>query len=234
MIEPRAVVLVSGGMDSGTLLYFLARQGISCYPLAVNYGQRHAAELQYAAALVSRAQGWFSEQDVKLGNLRTLDVPDFADVADSSSQTSRKIPVPEGHYADATMRATVVPNRNMVLLSLAVAYAIAKKCQQVAYAAHAGDHAIYPDCRPAFVHALEGATMLCDYEPVYIRAPFLGMTKAAIARLGVDLHVPYGLTYSCYKGGVKHCGKCGTCVERREAFVVAGFADPTEYEEDAA
>ena len=227
-MNDRIVVLVSGGMDSATLLYRLAAGGASLFPLAVNYGQRHVTELEAAHAIVERLQ---QTRRMYVHSLRVVDVPSFAALADSSSQTSDKIAVPEGHYEDASMKLTVVPNRNMILLSFGVAYAIAQECSSVGYAAHAGDHAIYPDCRPEFVLALEGATRLCDYEPRYIRAPFLGISKAEIARRGALLGVPFELTYSCYKGkrGI-HCGRCGTCTERREAFAIAGVADPTAYE----
>jgi 7-cyano-7-deazaguanine synthase len=217
-------------MDSATLLYHLAATDAVLFPLAVNYGQRHRYhELLAAENVVERAQKKFEG----VGNIRVIDVPSFAELADTSSQTSDAIAVPEGHYEDASMKQTVVPNRNMVLIALATAYAIARKCSQVAYAAHAGDHAIYPDCRPAFARAMEEAMLLCDYDPIGLRAPFLGITKAGIVALGTKLEVPFDLTYSCYKGRPFHCGKCGTCTERREAFALAGVADPTVYEGDA-
>lgn len=147
-----------------------------------------------------------------------------------SSQTSEDVPVPEGHYAEESMKATVVPNRNMVLLSLATAWAVSLKAQYVAYAAHAGDHAIYPDCRPEFFGHLGEAIRRCDWHKVEPLSPFIRMTKSQIVKEGDKLQVPFERTYSCYKGGEKHCGKCGTCVERREAFSLAGVPDPTQYE----
>lgn len=128
------------------------------------------------------------------------------------------------------MKLTVVPNRNMILLALAGAWAVSTKSEAIAYAAHAGDHAIYPDCRPEFAEAMQGALLLCDWHPVRIARPFLAMSKADLVKLGAELGVPFALTWSCYKGGDKHCGKCGTCVERREAFELAGVPDPTKYQ----
>ena len=127
------------------------------------------------------------------------------------------------------MKSTVVPNRNMIMLSLAAARAIAVGADGVAYAAHSGDHAIYPDCRPEFADAVAAALRICHYTPIELERPFVDMTKADIVRLGAELGVDFSKTWSCYKGGEKHCGKCGTCVERREAFRLAGVPDPTEY-----
>ena len=235
MISNRTVVLLSGGMDSTALLYFLLGQGGKVFPLAVNYGQRHARELRAAEAVAWRAEAESAgHPDAgRVAPLKVIDIPGFAGLAGGSSQTDEAIPVPEGHYADASMKVTVVPNRNMVLLSLATAYAVSMKCSAVAYAAHSGDHAIYPDCRPVFAQRMEDAMLVCDYEPVYLRAPFLGISKAEIVKNAQQFLIPppFDLTYSCYNGRTQHCGKCGTCVERREAFSVAGVPDPTDYEE---
>jgi 7-cyano-7-deazaguanine synthase len=140
--------------------------------------------------------------------------------------------VPDGHYEDDSMRQTVVPNRNMIMMSVAAAHAISCGADAVAYAAHAGDHAIYPDCREVFVRACAAALAVCHYTDIRLLTPFLRMSKRDIVRRGVDASVPFGLTWSCYKGGERHCGKCGTCTERREAFLLAGVPDPTEYEGD--
>jgi 7-cyano-7-deazaguanine synthase len=128
------------------------------------------------------------------------------------------------------MKATIVPNRNMIMLAVAVGFGLANGVEEVAYAAHAGDHAIYPDCRPEFVEALNGAVALCDWRKIKLVAPFLKKTKADIVTLGDELGVPFVMTWSCYVGGKNHCGKCGTCVERREAFDLAGIKDPTTYD----
>jgi 7-cyano-7-deazaguanine synthase len=215
-----AVVLLSGGMDSATLLYYLAHQGCQVLPLTIHYGQRHARELAAAAAVCKR-----------LGVLPTIcDLSNIKPLLRGSSQTD-DVAVPEGHYEDPVMRLTVVPNRNMILLAVASAMAIGNGSRTVAYAAHAGDHACYPDCRPEFVDALQVALHLCHYDGgVDLYAPFLGQTKAQIADLGTTLKVPYELTYSCYAGRILHCGLCGTCCERRLCFEDAGLHDPIDYE----
>jgi 7-cyano-7-deazaguanine synthase len=128
------------------------------------------------------------------------------------------------------MKLTVVPNRNMLLLSIATAWAISEKADAIYYAAHLGDHAIYPDCRKVFVDKMREAIALADWHSVELFAPFEEQTKADIVRHGVNVSAPMELSWSCYKGGAKHCGKCGTCVERREAFQLAEVQDPTEYE----
>src|SRR5581483_8111809 len=132
-------------------------------------------------------------------------------------------------YDEESMKATVVPNRNMILLSIAIGHAIAHKFEAVSYAAHAGDHAIYPDCREEFVNALEQAALLADWIPIKIMRPFVHTTKAGIVKVGDGLGVNFLSTYSCYEGGAIHCGKCGTCVERIMAFKEAGVPDPTKY-----
>jgi 7-cyano-7-deazaguanine synthase len=213
------VSLFSGGLDSTVLLFSLLDQGHDVIPLLVNYGQRHIRELEAASRICSMLGVTWQAAD-----LRAL-----APLLTGSSQTSADIPVPEGHYTDLSMKATVVPNRNMLMLSCAIACAVSQQAQAVAYAAHAGDHPIYPDCRPEFIAALAQAAQLCAWEPIQLLAPFQTMGKADIVRLGADLHVPFAETWSCYKGGTVHCGRCGTDVERREAFVLAGIPDPTEY-----
>ena len=216
----KAVLLLSGGLDSAVALWHLRTSGWDVLPFAVDYGQRHVRELEAARAIAGAAG--VTLMVAHLPQLRTV-------FGNSNSQTG-VIAVPEGHYAAPTMAQTVVPNRNMVLLSLATAYAVASGAATVAYAAHTGDHPIYPDCRHGFVEAMKGALFLCHDKPIALLAPFLTMDKAAVVRLGHSLGVPFGLTWSCYAGGLRHCGRCGTCVERREAFTLAGVADPTEYE----
>jgi len=146
-----------------------------------------------------------------------------------SSQTSDEISVPHGHYAAESMKLTVVPNRNMVMLSLAGALALSLKCKDIFYAAHSGDHAIYPDCRPEFVEILRRAFLMASWSELMLNAPYIMWPKKMIVQQGASLDVPYELTYSCYEGAELHCGKCGTCTERREAFELAGIPDPTKY-----
>jgi 7-cyano-7-deazaguanine synthase len=128
------------------------------------------------------------------------------------------------------MKATIVPNRNMILIAIAGAYAISVRADCIAYAAHAGDHAIYPDCRPEFISIMEQAIAIADWQSVLLASPFAHRTKADIVRMGATLGVPFEDTWSCYKGGERHCGLCGTCIERREAFILAGIEDAVEYE----
>jgi len=217
----RVVVVHSGGLDSTVLLASLVAQGHEVLPFSVDYGQRHARELQ-AAEDVWRHFGVEGKR---------LDLSALSSIFDSSSliEASGQA-IPEGHYEADSMKSTVVPNRNMLLLAAAAAYAINSQANAVAYGAHAGDHAIYPDCRGSFVLAMTGALAVCDWEPILLLTPFLYMTKAQIVAQGAEVGAPFGLTWSCYNGREKHCGVCGTCVERRAAFRLAGVIDPTEYE----
>jgi 7-cyano-7-deazaguanine synthase len=141
--------------------------------------------------------------------------------------------VPHGHYAAETMRATVVPNRNLIMLAVAGGIAAAEDAELVATGVHAGDHPIYPDCRPEFIHAASRAIQLgtsgVGSHELVVYAPFVGITKADICALGDTLDVPWKATWSCYEGAALHCGSCGTCVERREAFMLADVTDPTVY-----
>lgn len=219
----KSVLIYSGGLDSTVLLYHLRATGHTVQTLAVDYGQRHRCELKQAAAICARLAVPFERAD--LSGIRTL--------LAGSSLTSDAIEVADGHYTEASMKSTVVPNRNMLLLSLATSFALSTGAQEVAYAAHHGDHAIYPDCRPAFANAMAQAIELCDWNSVRLNRPFLDWSKADIVKRGAELGVPFEMTWSCYKGLEHHCGRCGTCIERREAFDLAGVKDPTIYAPDA-
>jgi 7-cyano-7-deazaguanine synthase len=226
MTDGNVVLTLSGGLDSTTLLWKLLKDGHRVRCLSVDYGQRHRKEL-LAAAEIARLAG-VEHRVADLSGLRGL----FA----GSSQTSPDMPVPEGHYAEESMKQTVVPNRNMVLLSLAGAWAVSTKSEAVAYAAHAGDRVIYPDCRPEFAEAVADCLRLCDWHSVKLLRPFLypqPLSKADIVRLGTRLEAPLHRTWSCYAGGEVHCGRCGTDVERKEAFRLAQVPDPTKYEDEA-
>lgn len=217
----KTIVVLSGGMDSAVLLAHLREADSRVAALSINYGQRHQRELLHAKALAAHyGVRW------QLADLSALQ-PLLA----GSSQTSTHIAVPHGHYTDDSMKQTVVPNRNMLLLSVAGAWAISMKAESIAYGAHAGDHAIYPDCRPEFVESCAATLALADWHRVTIERPFVTWTKADICKRGAALNVPFDLTYSCYEGTPDHCGQCGTCIERREAFLVAGVVDPTRYRE---
>lgn len=222
----KTICLLSGGLDSTVLAAKLLAEGHQVIGLSCNYGQRHAVELDAARRVASRLgiEHLFAD----LAALRPLLA------AGGSSQVS-DTPVPRGHYAEASMKATVVPNRNMLLLATAGAVAVAQGADSIAYAAHAGDHAIYPDCRPPFAEAMRNALLLCDWAPVELLRPFIEMSKTEIAALGFKLGAPMEATWSCYdpqpiEGGIFiHCGACGTCYERREAFRDADLCDPTHY-----
>lgn len=225
----KVVVLVSGGMDSAVLLYHLKHEN-EVMGLSIHYGQRHAKELDAAQAICREARVPYIALD--LSNIQPL--------LAGSSQTDARVAVPAGNYDDPAMRVTVVPNRNMILLSVAAAAVIGwahelgdgRGPKAVAYAAHSGDHAIYPDCRYEFVETMREAFHLCHYDDgVKLWTPFVESTKADLVRRGHYLGVPFHLTWSCYRGGEKHCGRCGTCRERIEAFSLAGVPDPTIYEE---
>ena len=219
----KVLVVLSGGMDSTVLLHSHLGLGDRVWALSIDYGQRHRKELRYAAALC---------QELGVPH-ETAQLAQLADLLPGSSQTDPTVPVPEGHYSAENMKATVVPNRNMIMLSVALGMAVAHKLDGVSYAAHAGDHAIYPDCREAFVATLNEAAKLCDWHKVEIFRPFIGYSKADIVTLGSTLKVDFAKTWSCYVGGEVHCGRCGTCIERREAFYLAQVFDPTVYGADA-
>ena len=214
----RTALIYSGGVDSTVLLAHLLAEGREVHCLSGDYGQRHRRELEAARAICAHYG-----VDHRLADLRAL-APLFG-----SNALTGGVKVPEGHYEEESMKATVVPNRNMLLISVATAWAVSLRAESVAYGAHGGDHAIYPDCRPEFAEALDRAVRLADWHEVRLERPFVKMDKADIVRRGAELDVPFGLTWSCYVGGERHCGKCGTCVERKEAFRLAGVADPTDY-----
>jgi 7-cyano-7-deazaguanine synthase len=221
----KATILASGGMDSATLAYHYHKLGYELHMVGFDYGQRHVKEL---LALQNLAGVLNARHEIV--NLSALK----SSIA-LSPLTSDELSVPDGHYADETMRITVVPNRNAIMLSIATGIAVANGSDIVATGVHSGDHFIYPDCRPDFINAISKAFQLGTQghsKPDFkVEAPFVHMLKSDIARLGWELNVPYQLTWSCYKGGDKHCGKCGTCVERIEAFMDAGVNDPTLYED---
>lgn len=215
----KVILIYSGGLDSTVLLYHLLNGGNQVKAIGINYGQRHRKEL-IAASLIAGKAG----VEYKVADLSAL-----RPFLGGSSQTDDSVQVPYGHYAEENMKVTVVPNRNSLMLNVAAAWAIASKFDTLAYAAHAGDHAQYPDCRPAFIDAIKVLLRTVDWQPLNLIAPFAYKSKADIALLGHNLRAPMELTWSCYEGGEIHCGKCGTCVERREAFWLAGVGDRTPY-----
>jgi 7-cyano-7-deazaguanine synthase len=220
----KTVLIFSGGMDSATLLYYLLEEGIEVSTITFNYGSRHNREEGVAAEkVIGRVLGRENFRDSV-----NFQLPDLS-VVFKSALLRGGAPIPYGHYAEENMRQTVVPNRNMIMLSFAIGLAESLKYDNVAFGNHAGDYTVYPDCRSEFVAALSQAAKLGTFRGIEVISPFALISKADIVSMGSQLHVPYGLTYSCYEGEVVHCGKCGTCVERREAFYKAGVEDPTEY-----
>jgi len=216
----KAVIILSGGMDSTTLLYDIISQGYAVHALSVNYNQKHSKELEFAAKTCQKLK-----VPHKIIDLSVLG----KELLCNNALTSEKINIPHGNYNEENMKLTVVPNRNMILLSLAVGYAITLGANRVFYGAHAGDHPIYPDCRKEFVEAMQEAVNLADWKPIKLEAPYLKLNKGDIAMKGKELGVDYSLTWSCYEGGAMACGKCGACRERIEAFKTAKMADPLGY-----
>ena len=219
MTAAKAVVIFSGGMDSFTVLNMAVKQGYEVYALSFNYGQRHKKELDYAALACANLQVQH----------KIIDISAINELIGGSSLTS-DIAVAEGHYEQENMLTTVVPNRNMILLSMAVGYAVSLGADKVFYGAHSGDHAIYPDCRPEFVNKMNDVCAIANYEAVEIVTPFLHESKIAILKAGLNMGLDYQQTWTCYNGREKACGKCGACQERLEAFAENGVNDPLEYE----
>jgi 7-cyano-7-deazaguanine synthase len=215
----KTVAVFSGGLDSTVLLYHLLALADEVLAISIDYGQRHRRELDHARRI-----------SAQLGiEWELADLSRISPLLAGSSQTSPGMPVPHGHYADESMKQTVVPNRNMIMIAVAGAWAIGRRFDRVAYGAHTGDHTIYPDCRPEFVDSLRTSLSLADWHTVDLVCPFLTMTKSEIVGRGASLGVDFASTWSCYEGGEVHCGRCGTCCERREAFEAAGVPDPTVY-----
>ena len=215
-----SVIIVSGGMDSITLLY--DHKDEIALGISFDYGSNHnTREIPYAKMHCER-----------LGIRHITINLDFMHQYFKSSLLEGADAIPEGHYADDNMKSTVVPFRNGIMLSIAIGIAESNNLDQVFIANHGGDHTIYPDCRPEFINAIDGAATAGTYNNVRVVAPYTNITKGEIASIGKRLGIDYTETWSCYKGGEKHCGKCGTCVERKEALAAAGIDDHTVYEEN--
>jgi len=214
-----AIVILSGGVDSTTLLYDMKKKLDKVYAITFDYRQKHRREIECAKMTCAKLGVEHLVVDVSALNILA-----------PSALTRDNITVPLGHYTAPSMKQTVVPNRNMVMIALATSYAISKKARYVCYGAHTGDSTIYPDCRSEFVSAMGAAILEADWHQVELLAPYLYYNKEDIVKAGRKLGVDYSLTWSCYKGGMIACGKCGTCIERLEAFRANGIEDPIEYE----
>lgn len=213
-----SVIVVSGGMDSITLLYDKKEE--IALAVTFDYGSKHNA----------REIAWAKVHCGRLGIRHIVIKLDFMQKYFISSLLEGGDEIPEGHYADENMKSTVVPFRNGIMLSVAAGIAESNGLKKILIANHGGDHTIYPDCRPEFIEAMDRAIANGTYEDVRIDAPYTNITKADIAKIGKRLGIDYSETWSCYKGGERHCGKCGTCIERKEAMALAGIDDRTEYE----
>lgn len=214
-----SVIIVSGGMDSITLLY--QKKEEIALAISFDYGSNHnAREIPFAQM--------HCEQ---LGIKHITINLDFMHQYFKSSLLEGADAIPEGHYASDNMKSTVVPFRNGIMLSIAIGIAESNALDEVLIANHGGDHTIYPDCRPEFINAINNAAIQGTYNNVNVVAPYTNITKGEIARIGAKLGIDYSKTWSCYKGEAQHCGKCGTCIERREALAEAGIVDTTVYSE---
>lgn len=219
IIKKDSVIILSGGMDSVTMLYEY-RQRINA-AITFNYGSNHAKkEIECAE--------WHCK---KLGVRHILIPLDFFRLYFNSSLLDGGDAIPNGSYNDENMKSTVVPFRNGIMLAIACGIAESEGLKYVMIANHSGDHAIYPDCRSTFINSMSEAMTYGTYNNIQIQAPYTGISKTEITRIGFALGVDYSKTWSCYKGGEKHCGVCGTCTERKEAFAMAEVKDPTEYKQ---
>lgn len=213
-----SILILSGGMDSVTLLYDY-KDSIAM-AVSFDYGSNHnGREIPFASLHCER-----------LGIPHVVIPLSFMAQYFKSSLLEGSDAIPEGHYADENMQSTVVPFRNGIMLSIAVGMAESAGLKHVMMANHGGDHTIYPDCRPEFVNAFSEAARTGTYVGVTLISPYTNLTKADIARKGKELGIDYSLTWSCYKGGERHCGRCGTCIERKEALAEAGIEDKTVYD----
>lgn len=219
----KAIAIVSGGLDSVTLAHLLAAQKVELHLLGFDYGQKHRKELDFARDCANHLGASFN----------LVDLTSLTPLIGGNALTDASVTIPHGHYAAENMAITVVPNRNAIFLSLAYGVAVAHNAQMVGFGVHSGDHFIYPDCRPAFIEAfglMQNKAVEGFGDPnLKLYTPFLKTDKSGIVAQGAKLGVDFTRTWSCYEGGALHCGKCGTCVERKEAFQKAKVADPTSY-----
>ena len=216
----KITLIYSGGSDSYTLLHYALDKGFDVDCLTFNYGQKHVKEIDFAKSVCM-------EMNLKH---TLIDIGDSNTIFGSSSLVDEDNDIPHGSYKEDSMKSTIVPNRNMIFISYAIAYSIANEIDEVWYGAHAGDHFIYPDCRPDFLKSMDTAAGLCDPLKVSIKGPFINLNKGEIFKIGIGLGVDYSKTWTCYEGKEFPCGKCGSCVERLEAFADNQECDPINYQ----
>lgn len=216
------IVILSGGLDSVTALYELRKQHTVIEAVTFDYGQRHSKEIASAQKICEL---------LRLSH-RVIDIRNLRDLLSGSSLTDSSIATPHGHYREETMKQTIVPNRNAIMLNIAAGYAISKGIQAIGIGVHAGDHYIYPDCRPEFIKAQEQTLRLGNEREFHLVAPFLQRNKEAIVKRGSELQVPFEMTWTCYEGSDHPCSRCGSCVERIEAFEKNGLRDPLYSQEE--
>lgn len=213
-----SIIILSGGMDSVTLLY--DQKDRIALAITFDYGSNH-----------NKREAAFARKHCEALGIEHLLIPlDFMGRYFKSSLLEGADAIPEGDYDEANMKSTVVPFRNGIMLSIACGIAESRGLTKVMIANHFGDHSIYPDCRAEFIRPMSEAMRAGTYIGVEIMAPYTDISKTGIALIGKRLGIDYSQTYSCYKGGERHCGKCGTCMERKEALREAGIEDTTLYE----
>lgn len=217
----KAVIILSGGLDSTTLAYEVTKKNRydEIHAITYGYGQTHHKEIECAKITATK---------LRFRRHHIVDISDVGGILHSA--LTGRAPVPEGSYDDVNQRQTVVPNRNMIMLSIAAGYAMSIGATDLYYGAHTGDHVTYPDCSPEFIDAMNAVLVVSHYTPIRVMVPFLHYSKGNIVAKGLLLDVPYQDTWTCYKGGMVACGKCGSCIERLEAFEFACATDPLEYE----
>ena len=213
------VVIYSGGMDSYTVLHRALREGLEVHALSFDYGQRHSRELEVARRVCAALEVPH----------QVIDIRAIHSLIDNSALTDSDRSMPDGDYDADNLTATVVPNRNMMLLSMAIAKAVNIGAGRVDYGAHGGDHVLYPDCRPAFVEAMNAVAGIANFEPVTIHTPYLHSSKAEILADGLAMGLDYAATWTCYEGAELACGRCGSCRERLAAFAANRVSDPLAY-----
>jgi 7-cyano-7-deazaguanine synthase len=214
----KIVVVYSGGLDSFTLLNQAIEKSHSISTISFDYGQKHKKELKFVKKFC--LQESLEHQIIDVSGINVL----FR-----GSSLTDDLEIPKGHYEDESMQSTVVPNRNMILISMALGYAVTKEATEVWFGAHSGDHAIYPDCRPEFLEKMDAVARISNYSPISVKAPYINLSKDEILAIGLALGLDYQLTWTCYEGQEKACGTCGACHERLEAFKNNNAVDPIKY-----